>query len=364
MKVRCKTREFAEMAQIAATVVPARSTKPVLSNLLLNAQTEALEILATDLEIGVRCRITDVTTKEAGSVLVPADRLVNIAKETSDETIDIETDGNVCQVYGQDSFYKILGDSPEDFPELPQLNEETAIKLDLATMKAMIRRTAFATAREKTRYALNGVFFVLDAKSITMVATDGRRLAYTKKKVSNPEGSDHSIIVPTKAMDEIERIQTSEETVRINVEKNQILAQVGNVLVISRLVEGSFPNYGDVIPKDCDRKLTLNVDEFHSAVRRAALLTTDESRSIRIRLENDTMVLSSRTPDAGEARIELKVKYQEDPLEIGFNPEYIVDLLKVVDDEEVQLELKETARPGLFKVGSDYQYVLMPINID
>jgi DNA polymerase-3 subunit beta len=226
--------------------------------------------------------------------------------------------------------------------------------------------TAFAAARETSRYAINGVLWELQEGRLSLTATDGRRLSHAEGKPKSPGDREIRAIVPIKAMNLFMRIVTdADEQVGVTVteNQNQIVFRSSRATVSSALVEGQFPNYRDVIPSDSDKKAELNTGEFLSAIRRAALLTNDESRSIRLSFAGDGLTLTGRAPEQGEATVRMLASYQGEPVEIGFNPVFLVDVLKVVEAEVVTLDLKAANRPGIVRSGANMLYVVMPLNL-
>ncbi|MFW6032691.1 MAG: DNA polymerase III subunit beta, partial [Phycisphaeraceae bacterium] len=223
-----------------------------------------------------------------------------------------------------------------------------------------------ATARENSRYAINGVLVEREGNKLAMVATDGHRLAVARGSCQSAgDGETRSSIVPSKALNLLMRLfDDAEETVRVQHRENQILFATDRAVLVSNLVEGSFPPYKDVIPKEGDKRATLPTDVLVSAVRRAALLTNEESKGVRMSFSPDGLRLSSRAPEMGEAEINVAVpEYEGDPIEIGFNPTYVLDALKVIDAGEVQMELKAANKPGVLRTGPSFLYVVMPVNL-
>ncbi|MBN1859230.1 DNA polymerase III subunit beta [Candidatus Bipolaricaulota bacterium] len=362
MKLQVKTKDFCDAVQMISTVVPVRSTKPILSNVRINASKDKVELLATDLEVGMRCVVDGVTVQDTGSAVVPANELLSILRETPDEMIHMAMEDTTCQLKGQDSSYSLPGADPADFPDVPEFGDKGCIELKADLLHEMIRKTSFATAKEKTRYALNGVLLVIRPETIEMVATDGRRLAYMRKRSKSGKDTQHEVIVPKKAVDEVERVLSDEEkTVKVSVLESQILFSMKRAMICSRLVDGHFPDFKSVVPTDNDKKVELKAGAFLSAVRRAALVTSEESKAVRVHLEKGKITIVGRSPERGEAKIQLEVEYDDEPLEVAFNPDFLIDMLKILSQDVVKVELKNGDRPGLLRVGTDYQYVVMPV---
>ncbi len=364
MKVICDRGALAEALGLAQGVVVARTPKPVLTCVKLLAEGEALTLAATDMEIAVHMVVDQVEIQEPGEALVPADKLTAIVRESADPTLTIHTDGDQTHVTGADSHYRILGYPVAEFPPVSPFTGEGDYEIAAGALNELITRTLFATARENSRYAINGVLVEREGRKLTMVATDGRRLALAKGSATG-EGAGQSIIVPTKALNLLERVlDDPSEKVKVKVANNQVHFATEAVTLTSNLVDGNFPPYKDVIPKEHDRKATFSTDALASGVRRAALLTNEESKGIKLSFSPDQLVLSSRAPEMGEAEVSVPVEaFEGEPIEIGFNPQFVTDVLKVIDADQVTIEMKAPNKPGTLKAGSDFLYVVMPISL-
>lgn len=346
-----------------------------------------LTLAATDAEIAIKLGLTQVDVQKAGEALIPADKLrAIVAAEDGEPTLTLEVEGEACHIRGADAHFEVFGYPTADFPPIPDFASvlsgkgEAKAKATLThaagSLGELVARTLFATARENSRYAINGVLFKRDGKRLEMVATDGRRLALSRANLTGPAEKDAkaiSCIVPTKALQMLQKlIVDHDEAVQIAITDNQILfsfgtaASPGRAVLISNLVEGTFPPYEDVIPRDQDKKVTFDRDVLASAVRRAALLTNEESRGVRLSFsaKGKQLELSSRAPEMGESEIKVDLsKYEGEDIQIGFNPAFITDALKVINDAEVVMELKAGNKPGLIKSGTDFLYVVMPVNL-
>jgi len=352
---------------MAGSVVAARTPKPALQCLKLTAEGTELTVSGTDLEVGIRCRDTQVEISEAGELLVPADQLRDIVRESIDDTLSIESSAEMAQIKGQDSVFRVYTQPADAFPPLPQFEGEADLEVMGKQLKELIGQTIFAAARESTRYAFNGVLLNVKGKQLSLVSTDGRRLAEARGElISNKKGDKESAraIVPTKSLAMIERLLGDpEEQVSLQLKENQILVQTAGATLSSVLVEGQFPPYEDVLPKDCDKKMIAATADFLSAIRRASLLTNEESKGVRLQFTKKGLVVSSQAPGAGEATVTFPCKYEGADVEIGFNPAFLIDALKVVATEEVTFEMVAGNRPGLLRGGPGFQYVVMPVNL-
>ena len=367
MKVKCHRAALAEALQLAASVVPSRTPKPVLQCAKLEAQADnTLTISATDNELGVKYTVAQVEVAEAGVGVVPADRLTGIVRESTDETLTLEIKESTCQVVGQDSCFHIYGHDPDDFPELGEWQGEPTLSVKANVLSRMIHCTNFAAARENTRYAINGILWEAPGKKkLRMVATDGRRLAHVEgETVSSQEAEACSAIVPVKTMLAAERLLTDpDENIEVSFTANQLRLMSTRAELCSNLIQGRFPKYTDVIPSGCTCRAQIEVEPLRSAVRRAALLATEQASGVLLDFAEDKLCISSRTPEAGDAEVTMTVRYEGKPVKIGFNPQYLLELLRVVDEPEVVMEFEDGTKPGLVRIGKNFLYVLMPVTV-
>lgn len=367
MKVNFNRAALAGALGLLNSVVPSRTPKPILRCVLISADDSEVRICGTDLEAGINYTVGEVQIEQPGQVVVPADRLLAIVRESGDDILSMEVDQGACKIAGSDSHYTIYAHDPKQFPPVAGFEGDADLEVTLGKLQAGIEQVLFATAKESTRYALNGVLWEIDGKKLSLVATDGRRLARCRVNLSAPASEKFTqakLIVPAKTMSLLDKIGvTDKETVSVKLVDNQILIACGNVVISSNLVEGNFPKYQDIIPSDNDRKLVLDREKTFSAVRRAALLTSEESRGIKLSLAAGKLVLSSRAPETGDAEVVLEVDYDGPELDIGFNPQYLTDVLRAVEADQFELLLGDSDRPGLIRAGQDFLYVLMPISL-
>lgn len=363
--MKCVIDRAALLEALAATssVLLTRTPKPILQCIRVTAEKQGVILTAYDQEVGLRCVVKQVDVTKTGETLVPGERLFSIVRESADETLAFEADGDVLQIRGADSYFKINGQNVREFPPVPDMEGESDFVVKVAALREAVDKTLFAAARENTRYAINGVLWEKSGKHMNLVATDGRRLAMSGVSLEKAVGEDRSAIVPTKALSLLGKLHfDADEAMDVQIKQNQVLLRTSRATISSVLVEGHFPKYQDVIPRDNEKKIPMQTETFRSAVRRAALLANLESKGVRIAISSEGMVLTSRSPEQGEARINVTVDYKGAPIEIGFNPEFLLDALKVCD-AEIMLELKDPGRPGVIKSGPHFTYVVMPVNL-
>lgn len=372
MKAACDRATLTRGVQVASGVVAPRSPKPALGCIKMEVQGNRMTLLATDLEVGIRIDLDKVEVREPGMGLVPADRFHAILRELETDTVEISSTDQETRIDAPRAHFTVLGDNPADFPQVPEFTEEGAFSVAADELLSLTERTLFATAKENTRYALNGVLWEVDEGTLTLVSTDGRRLSLARGKCKGGPKEKKTAIVPSKAMQLMERCLTdvgdAKATVRVVIGEKDILLEVppadgGRRTVYSRLVDGHFPKYDDVIPKDFDRKATLKTAEFLAAVRKAALLTNEESRGVMLKFSASELVITSHTPEMGEAEIRMGLTYEGEPLEIGFNPQYLMDAAKVIDAEDMVFNLKGSSKPGVVTEGRMFTHVVMPVSI-
>ena len=374
MKVICNRGALLDALTVTGNVVASRTPKPVLQCVKLTAADDRLTLAATDLEVAIRYSDSQVQVEQGGEALLPADKLRDIVRESMDDTLSIEVgadkDGGsaagVASIRGQDSLFKIFTQRASDFPPVPDFEGEADFEVNGGQLKQLVGQTLFAAARESTRYAFNGVLLSAKAKKISLVSTDGRRLAMAKGDLISDKLSKEGAkaIVPTKALVLMDKlIDDPEESVSVQVRENQVIFHTPSATLTSNLVEGQFPPYEDVVPKDTDKKMTASTADFLSAIRRAALLTTEESKGVRMHFSKKGLVLTSRSPESGEATVNFPCKFEGSDVEIGFNPTFLTDALRVVDSDEISLEMTAPNRPGLLKAGANFLYVIMPVNL-
>ena len=366
MKVKFNRAALQEALGLVTSISPSRTPKPILQCLRITTEKDAVRLSATDLEVGITVLIDQVEIGGAGELVIPADKLSSIVRESFDEVIELQAAESAVYLVGSDSRFTIYSHDVSQYPTVPGFEGETDLEILLDKFQEGIEQTVFAAAKESTRYALNGILWEVQGKKLVMVATDGRRLSKVivplEKATELPEG--RRIIVPAKTMAILDKIPTYDAAkVGVRFVGNQIVLICGNTVVSSNLVEGNFPKYEDIIPTNYEKKLTLKTAPTQSAVRRAALLATEDSKGIRLSLTKNSLVFSSRAPETGDAQIDMAVEYSHEPMDIGFNPQFLVDVLRVIKADEFELHLGQPDRPGLIKCGTGFLYIIMPVNL-
>jgi len=359
------TREaILEGLQRVQSVVSTRTTLPILSNVLVQAASGSLSLTTTDLDVGVRCKV-EADVSKAGSTTLPARKLFSILKEVAAAEIEVDVDDrNAASIRCGTSFYKIMGLPEEEFPRFPEVASPKVLKLEQAVLRGMFRKTAYAVSSDETRYVLNGVFMGLKGDKLTTVATDGRRLALTEHEIEIPKGGEAELIVPTKAVAELERLLGDKGDVKLAIGENQILFDLDGTTLASKLIEGAYPNFRQVIPTETKERITLERELLLAALHRASILASEKSQSVKLNFAKNTLTITATTPEVGEAKETLSINYKGKEITIAFNPQYMMDPLRNLDADEVFLELTDELSPGVIKVNEPFLYVLMPMRLN
>ncbi|MDP2044312.1 MAG: DNA polymerase III subunit beta [Candidatus Omnitrophota bacterium] len=363
MKFKVEKSILINAIQTVQNVISAKSSLPILSNILIETQQEGISLTATDLDIGITC-VIPVDVQEQGAITIPAKRFSDIVKEFPLEIISVTTKKNNLVIIDSDMCqFKIMGLGREEFPKLPEFKDKKAIKLEQAVLKQMLSLTSFAVSFDETRYVLNGTLFKINKGILTLVSTDGKRLAIAEKKPGIETDVDLQIIIPVKTIHELNRNLKDEGQLSLVVGANQALFDLGGVVVISRLIEGEFPDYQQVIPAASENKMKVGRSQFLLAVKRASLLATPDYQGVKLEVFKNKLVISKSTPDVGESREELAVEYQGRELVIGFNPVYLIDILKNLNEETINLELTDSEKPGVIRTNG-YVYIVLPMRLN
>jgi len=362
MKIKILKNDLVKNIQNVQNVISSRSSLPILSNILIEAEQNKLKLTGTDLDIGISSTLT-AEIEEKGAITVPAKRFSDIIKELPDQDISINTmKNNSMTIRCGKCFFKILGLPKEDFPKLPEFENNPRITLDQAVLKNMLSMTCFSMSHDETRYVLNGALFLFKTNQLTIVTTDGKRLSLIKKDLGRDVG-DASIVVPSKTIHELSRVLKDEGEVNISLGANQIRFELGNVTIISRLIEGEFPNYEQVIPKEVKEKIAVQREQFLLGVKRAGLLTTQDSQSIKIDVLKDRIVISKSNPNIGEAKEDIQTSYRGQEITVGFNPGYLMDALKVIPKDELEIETAGPDKPAVIRIEDWYVYLVLPMQL-
>ena len=361
--------------QLCQGVVEKRSTIPILSNVLLKATDGKLQIAATDLDVTI-LSACDARITNPGGVTIEARRLFDIVRSLPDDDVHITMqENNSLQVESGTAKFRLLGLPAEDYPTLPTVDVTEAYTVPLDELKTMVGKVRFAITHEETRFQLNGALLKVQPNKMEMVATDGHRMALINfPKGSNgkvKKGTDLTILIPRKALDEILRLEATEDgTVRFGVSENQLFFEAGERRLMARLIDVNFPNYMEVISRDNDRKVMVDRERLLSTIRRISLVANERTRAVRFDFAPGKLTVSSTNPELGDARETVPIDYAGNPFFVGLNAAYVTDFLSAVDTPQVSLDLKDENSQCIGRPSSnaedlvyDYLYVVMPMRL-
>ncbi len=365
MKIELNQKEFYEGIQTVSKAVSTKTTLPILSGILLKTENNKLKLVGTDLEIGIECFV-DVNIIQEGEIVLPAKYLTSIVRELPNDKVILTTDqsNNTTQIKCAHAKFNIHGSLAEEFPLLPEIESGSQLSIQQDKFKEIIEQIKFAISQDENKPFLNGGLLIIEDKEIKLVATDTYRLAYRKDTITEVLESKEKVIIPNKTLQELTKLlDNTEELVNILITENQILFKFSQISIVSRLIEGQFPNYKQVIPKKNKSKIIVNKNELLNATKRASLLARKDSNIIKINIDKNNLIITSNAPEIGQAYEQIPISLLGEETEIAFNAVYLMDCLKAINSEEVIIELSGSLSPGVIKpnIEDEYIYVIMPV---
>jgi len=374
MKFKINRDHFAYGLAQVLNVVGSKATMPILSNVLIEAEKDQVSLTTTNLDLGIRCKIT-AEVKEAGAVTLPVKRLANIVRELPNLDVSIDASPNhQVKLSSGGSNFRIMGIGKEEFPPLPEFGDEKAYTLEQTELTTMLRSVAYAQSTDETRYILNGVYLNFHDGKFSLVATDGRRLALIAKEMEVPAESAGAIILPAKTVSELAHLLDKGEKVKINFNDRRCAFQIAtnkdtnglvdSIYLYSKVVEGNYPNYQQVIPKETHQRIKLERELFLQCVHRAALVCSEKANSVKLKLTSNLLEITAQSPDFGEAHESMAINYSGPDLQVAFNPAFLIDPLKALTKDEVFFEVKDEVSPGVFKTLESFVCVIMPVRLN
>ena len=363
MKFKIAREALQTGLQDVIQVVGSRAALPILSNVLIEASKGKIRMTTTDLDVGVSSEI-DAEVEAEGRTTIPVKKLSSIVGALPASEVEVSVDSkNIATITSGPSFFKIMGLSDTEFPSLPIFTEAKEFKIQQSALKNALKKTSYAISTDETRYVLNGIFMSFHDQKLTLVATDGRRLGLVENELEYPEAQDGDIIIPTKAVSELQRQLSDNGEVVFQLKDNQICFQLGPKYIVSKLIEGSYPNYKQVIPGQAQERLEIDRTVLLETTKRVSLLASDKSNSIKIEFRQGEISLSANTPDVGEASESIPLDYTGKEFAIAFNPEFLMAPLRNIDSPTVNFDFIDEMSPGVIRTGSDFLYVLMPMRV-
>lgn len=373
MKFKINRDHFSNGLAQVLNVVGSKTTMPILSNVLIEAEKDFISLTTTNLDLGIRCKIK-ADVKEGGAVTLPVKRLATIVRELPnlDVTVDASPNHQVKLASGGSNF-RIMGIGKEEFPPLPEFGDEKSFTLEQAELVTMLKSVAYAQSSDETRYILNGVYFSFRDGKLSLVATDGRRLALIAKEMEIPGDSAGAIILPAKTVGELLRMLDKGGKVKIDFSDRRCSFQIAtdkdssglidSIYLYSKVVEGNYPNYQQVIPKETHQRIKLERELLLQCIHRAALVTSEKANSVKLKLSSNLLEITAQSPDFGEAHESMAISYSGPDLQAAFNPAFLMDPLRALTKDEVFFEVKDDVSPGVFKTLENFICVIMPVRL-
>lgn len=375
MKFKINRDHFASGLQQVLNVVGSRATMPILSNVLIQATDGRISLTTTNLDLGIRCQIR-CEVAEKGSITLPVRKLASIVRELPNLDVEVATFSNQqAKISSGSSNFQIMGLASDDFPPLPEFNDQHSYTLLQDDLLRMLKSVSYAQSTDETRYIMNGVFFNFENNRLTLAATDGRRLAVISKDVEVTEENTGSLILPAKTVSEVERLLGQGDTVRIAFNDRQVAFEISsakesddkglmdNIYLVSKVVEGKYPNYRQVIPKETDQHFKVNRESLLTCVRRASLVTTDKNHAIKVHMHENTLEITGESQEFGNSSVTLLVEYHGPDISVAFNPHYLMEPLKALTRDEVIFEFKDELSPGVLRTPDSFLCVIMPLRL-
>lgn len=367
MKFRVDRSLFWQRFQTVVATVPLRTTFPILTNILLETEDDHLLLAATDLDISISTRIP-VEVSEKGGITLPGRKLGEIIRELPNLPISFVLSENVVTIECERGVFKLSGVERDEYPELPEVDKSKSLSLNIEKLNRAIEKTSFAASSDEMKPALSGVLWQMSGKEMRMVATDGHRLALLKLKGLLRKSFSANVNVPPRALNQLVKLTGEGGDVEVRFEESRVGFYLNGSTITARLVEGEFPDYEQVIPKDNDKTARVGRDALVAALRRVAVFANPDTHLVKFAFEGDALHLYAVTPELGEAHEEIPCDYQGEKIEIGYNASYFLAILERVDSEEVTITLKDplsagTVLPSEQRQGEELLYLLMPIRM-
>jgi len=364
MKIKIIRSKFIEGLKKVQNIVAGKGSLQIIQNVMLEAKGGKLNLVTTDLDISIKSTV-DCEVPEEGATTLPVKLLSSTISSCAEGAVELETDvQDRARISAGSASFKLSGMSVADFPKLPAADDAFAYTLPQATLREMLRKTSYAVSQDETRKTLKGVLMSFKDGKLTMVATDGRRLALVEHELDFPAAAEKDIILPSKVVAELQRSLSGDGEVKVKIEKSQVSFNLGDTQIYSKLVDEIYPNYRQVIPSSSKEKITVDRKLLLDAIDRASVMTMEESSSTRLTFDSNQLLVSSIAAEIGEAKDIVPIKYGGEKIEIVFNPAYVKDPLKAIDEDEVTIELNNGSSPAIIRCSVPFLYVMMPLRIN
>lgn len=368
MKITIPRQDLLDAVNKVKSVVSSKSALPILSHILIETGEASIKLAATDLKVSIECTV-DCLVEKPGALTVSSQRVSAMLSEMPNEDITLDLkDNNVIEIRCGKIEQRLFSMSPDEFPPIRSFDAIEPLAFQQGQLKRLFQRSSFAICNDQARYNLTGLLFEIAGGRVTVVATDGRRMSLNRDSVGLPGDKEAKVIIPSKMIHELERLLDDDAPVQVLLDESQIAFVFNNLRLVSALIEGTFPNYNMVIPAKHDKEILVNTERFTEAMRRTRTMTNDKFNSVRFSFGHGIMTLKVVTPEVGEYEEELPIEYDGDVVEIAFNPDFVLDVLRRMETDQVALVVKDAMSPGILKPCTDapddnYINVVMPIRI-
>ncbi len=377
MKFTINRDHFANGLAQVLNVVGTKASMPILSNVLIEAEDGQIALTTTNLDLGIRCRIKAEVT-EPGSLTLPVRKLASIVRELPKLEVQLEVaqDSDQAKLTSGGSLFRIMGIARDEFPPLPAFAEGRTFTLGQETLQTMLKSVSYAMSGDEQRYILNGVYFNFEDGKLSMVATDGRRLAVIGNEIETTEENSGSLILPAKTVQELQRLLGQGEDAKVAFNERQVAFElavsedseaaglIDNIYLVSKIVEGNYPNYRQVIPKETEHRIKVERELLQECVHRASLVTSDKNNLVKFKISENLLEISGQSSEYGESRETMAIAYSGPEVTVAFNPGFLMEPLKALDKDEVFFEFKDEFSPGVYKTLDDFLCVVMPLRLN
>ena len=364
MKIKIIRSKFIEGLKKVQNIVAGKGSLQIIQNAMLEARDGKLSLVTTDIDISIKSTV-ECEVVEAGATTLPVKLLFSTISSCAEGVVELETDFQErARISAGSAAFKLSGMNVADFPALPSTENAFAYELPQATLREMLRKTSYAVSQDETRKTLKGVLMSFKDGKLTMVATDGRRLALVEHEIEFPAAAEKDIILPSKVVAELQRSLSGDGEVKITIEKTQVAFNLGETQIYSKLLDEIYPNYRQVIPQSCSQKIEVDRKLLLDAIDRASVMMMEESSSTRLTFDSNQLLVSSVAADIGEAKDVVPIKYGGEKIEIVFNPSYVKDPLKAIDEDEITIELNNGSSPAIIRCSVPFLYVMMPLRVN
>ncbi len=355
---------FLKGLQMVQSIISSHNTAAVLYNILLTAENGVLKMEATDLSVSLQFSIDGVEVSEPGATTLHARRLLGLVRELPGEKIELSVDDkHTATIQAGSSNYKIYGIPAEEFPPIKISETEKVFSLEQGAFREMLKKTVYAVSTDESRQVLNGILMTVAEQKLTVVATDGRRLALVEQEIEIPVDVQANVVIPTKTVNELVKTLSDEGTLKIKVVDGMVSFEVDNVVIVSKLIDGNYPNYRQVIPNQCEEKITLEREIFLATLRRVSQLAKEKNVPVRLTFDKNHLRVFASVPDVGEADETMPIKYKGKKIAMAFNPDYLMDPLRNLTSDEVNIEMVDELSPAVIKCDIPFLYVIMPLRL-